>query len=45
MMIKRIVVALFVVMASAANAEALVPLKQMVEKVVSSNPEVQAKYH
>ena len=28
-----------------ANAEALVPLKQLVEKVISSNPEVQAKYH
>ena len=26
-------------------AEPLTPLKQMVEKVVSSNPEVQAKYH
>ena len=30
---------------SIANAEALVPLKQLVEKVISSNPEVQAKYH
>ena len=34
---------------SSAQAEAqiatLVPLKQMVEKVISSNPEVQAKYH
>ena len=29
----------------AANAEAVVPLKQLVEKVISSNPEVQAKYH
>ena len=28
-----------------ANAEAVVPLKQLVEKVVSSNPEIQAKYH
>ena len=27
------------------HAEAVVPLKQMVEKVISSNPEVQAKYH
>ena len=31
--------------ASVANAEPLVTLQQMVEKVVSSNPEVQAKYH
>ena len=30
---------------SSAQAETLVPLKQMVEKVISSNPEVQAKYH
>ena len=28
-----------------ASAEAVVPLKQLVEKVISSNPEVQAKYH
>ena len=28
-----------------ANAEPLVTLKQMVEKTISSNPEVQAKYH
>ena len=27
------------------HAEPVVPLKQLVEKVVSSNPEVQAKYH
>ena len=31
--------------ASAASAESLVTLKQMVEKTISSNPEVQAKYH
>ena len=30
---------------SSAQAEALVPLKEMVERVISSNPEVQAKYH
>ena len=30
---------------STAQAETLVPLKQMVEKVITSNPEVQAKYH
>ena len=30
---------------SPANAEAVIPLKQLVEKVISSNPEVQAKYH
>ena len=29
----------------AASAEPLATLKQMVEKVISSNPEVQAKYH
>ena len=28
-----------------ANAEAVVPLKQLVEKVISSNPEVQSRYH
>ncbi len=28
-----------------ASAEQVVPLKQLVEKVISSNPEVQAKYH
>ena len=28
-----------------ANAETVIPLKQLVEKVISSNPEVQAKYH
>ncbi len=47
---KKVVFLLGTIMASAinvapANAEALVPLKQMVEKVISSNPEVQAKYH
>ncbi|MEQ1600027.1 MAG: TolC family outer membrane protein [Methylotenera sp.] len=31
--------------AQQSSAEALVPLKQMVEKVISSNPEVQARYH
>jgi outer membrane protein, adhesin transport system len=31
--------------AQQASAEALVPLKLMVEKVISSNPEVQARYH
>ena len=30
---------------SSAQAEPLVPLKEMVERVISSNPEVQAKYH
>jgi outer membrane protein, adhesin transport system len=28
-----------------AGAEVVVPLKQLVERVISSNPEVQAKYH
>jgi outer membrane protein, adhesin transport system len=32
-------------LASAASAEPLVTLKQMVEKTITSNPEVQAKYH
>ena len=32
-------------MAKSLHAETVIPLKQMVEKVVSSNPEVQAKYH
>lgn len=36
---------LLALVASAAHAEPLVTLKQMVEKVISSNPEVQAKYH
>jgi outer membrane protein, adhesin transport system len=31
--------------AQQASAEPLVPLKLMVEKVISSNPEVQARYH
>jgi adhesin transport system outer membrane protein len=30
---------------SVVNAEAVIPLKLLVEKVISSNPEVQAKYH
>ena len=30
---------------SLAHAEAVVPLKQLVEKVISSNPEVQSRYH
>ena len=30
---------------STASAEPLVTLKQMVEKTISSNPEIQAKYH
>jgi outer membrane protein, adhesin transport system len=30
---------------TSATAEAVIPLKQLVEKVISSNPEVQAKYH
>ena len=34
-----------IVMAESLHAEPVVPLKQLVEKVVSSNPEVQAKYH
>ncbi len=45
-----ILLALFLVLSTSAiakslHAEPLVPLKQLVEKVVSSNPEVQAKYH
>ena len=32
-------------MTQTLHAEPVVPLKQLVEKVVSSNPEVQAKYH
>ncbi len=30
---------------ASAQAEAVIPLKSLVEKVISSNPEVQAKYH
>ena len=30
---------------SLAHAEAVIPLKQLVEKVISSNPEVQTRYH
>ncbi len=44
-MIKTLVGAIFAISTLTASAEALVPLKQLVEKVVSSNPEVQAKYH
>ena len=36
---------LTVAMTESIYAEPVVPLKQLVEKVVSSNPEVQAKYH
>lgn len=36
---------LTLLMAESIYAEPVVPLKQLVEKVVSSNPEVQAKYH
>ena len=38
-------VVLSLLMPAAANAEAVVPLKQLIEKVISSNPEVQARYH
>ena len=44
-MIKTLVGAIFAISTLTASAETLVPLKQLVEKVVSSNPEVQAKYH
>ncbi len=30
---------------TSANAEAIIPLNQLVEKVISSNPEVQSRYH
>ena len=42
---KRIVMLFALLVTATANAESLVTLKQMVEKVVSANPEVQAKYH
>ena len=42
---KRILVTLTLMAVSVANAEPLATLKQMTEKVISSNPEVQAKYH
>ena len=45
MRIKLILVILGLFFAEQASAETLVPLKQMVEKVISANPEVQAKYH
>jgi outer membrane protein, adhesin transport system len=45
MTIKMIVAMLLAITASTVSAETVVPLKQLVEKVVSSNPEVQAKYH
>jgi len=42
---KYIAVLLSSFFAVQVNAETLVPLKQMVEKVISTNPEVQARYH
>ena len=42
---RRIVFGVALIMASAVSAEPLLTLKQMVEKVILSNPEVQAKYH
>jgi adhesin transport system outer membrane protein len=45
MKIKYIAVLLSSFFAVQVNAETLVPLKQMVEKVISTNPEVQARYH
>ena len=45
MKIKYIVALLSGFFAVQVNAETLVPLKQMVEKVISTNPEVQARYH
>lgn len=45
MKIKYIVALLSSFFAVQVSAETLVPLKQMVEKVISTNPEVQARYH
>lgn len=42
---RKLLVVTMLVWASAVSAESIVPLKQLVEKVISSNPEVQAKYH
>ena len=42
---KILTLAFFLVASQFAYAEQLVTLKQLTEKVVSSNPEVQAKYH
>ena len=42
---RKLLVVAMLVWASPAAAEAVVPLKQLVEKVISSNPEVQARYH
>ena len=42
---RKLLVVTMLVWASPAAAEAVVPLKQLVEKVISSNPEVQARYH
>lgn len=42
---KLVLVFFGLIFAEQVGAETLVPLKQMVEKVISSNPEVQAKYH
>jgi adhesin transport system outer membrane protein len=43
--IKTILVFTGLIVSQLASAEPLMTLKQMVEKVISSNPEVQAKYH
>lgn len=45
MKIKFVVALLSSFFAGQVSAETLVPLKQMVEKVISTNPEVQARYH
>ena len=42
---RKLLVVTMLVWASPVAAEAVVPLKQLVEKVISSNPEVQARYH
>ncbi len=43
--IKTIIIFTGLIVSQLASAEPLMTLKQMVEKVISSNPEVQAKYH
>ncbi len=43
--IKTILIVSALIFSQQASAEPLMTLKQMVEKVISSNPEVQAKYH
>lgn len=44
-LISKSLVVVSLIISTTASAATVIPLKQLVEKVISSNPEVQAKYH